>query len=258
MGQSRKQLIQLAMIALLFTAGCAWFAPLPQNATVWSLRLLPALPSLWLIWLLVKESRRPDTLPDLLHANVGAYFERNGICFAPVIETAHGVCVLAFYFQNRFSRAAKARIAMRPIRSLLRIRSTTLPAISVSIECPGGAFGLVRIPFSIPIAHQGKPHTFHIAAENTYFLDHGVRLRRSRGQAVGPICDLRLWHRVAEAIFGLVLFGLSRTMSPARVRLTLPCDVVETAPEGEPHLQILWEPDAPGTESARPAVKAAA
>lgn len=125
---------------------------------------------------------KPERFPDLLRERAGTYLERDGLCFAPLLETTPaGACVLAVYFQNRFEGAATARVSIRAPRRLFGLKRHPMPEYELSIECPGGSFGVVRAPFPIPASYQGRQITFHVAADVTYPYGRGESLRHRAG-----------------------------------------------------------------------------
>src|SRR5688572_10244990 len=111
----------------------------------------------------------PERFPDLLRERTGTSVERDGLCFAPALETTPaGACELAVYFQNRCAGRATARVQMLPPRGTLRLKRHNLPARSMTIECPGGAFGVARVSLPITAAYQGRRMTFELRADVTY------------------------------------------------------------------------------------------
>lgn len=75
---------------------------------LWTLRLLTPAAAIPVAWKLFSTWRHLEIFPDFLRKCAGTYFERAGLCFAPVVELAAGHPVLAIYFQNRYARRAIA------------------------------------------------------------------------------------------------------------------------------------------------------
>jgi len=124
----------------------------------------------------------PERLPDLLRERVGTYFERDGLCFAPMFETTPaGECVMALYFQNRYAGTAQARVRVSPPRRALWLTRHRLPTPTFAFDCPGGAFGVARTAFPIPGKYQGRRLAFRIHADATYPQGCGDLLRIRTG-----------------------------------------------------------------------------
>lgn len=128
---------------------------------------------------------QPERLPDLLRERVGTYFEARGLCFAPQIETtADGAAWMAVYYQNRYAGEASATIRVLPPRRAWLLSRQHLPAPKFTIDCPGGAFGVIRAPFAIPQAYEGRQIAFSIRARVTFREGQGELLRFRAGQRV--------------------------------------------------------------------------
>jgi hypothetical protein len=141
---------------------------------------------------------KPERYPDLLRDRAGTYLERDGFCFAPLLETTPtGACVLAVYFQNRCEGAASARLVLRPPRRLFGLLRHALPEHVLSIECPGGAFGVARSSFPIPARYQGRQVSFNVVADVTYPHGRGAFVRHRTGTPDNMI-SLLLPQGVAE------------------------------------------------------------
>ena len=189
-------------------------------------------------------SRRPDSIPDKLREVAPKYFERDGLCFAPVVEAAGGACFLNVYFQNRHARHASARIDVMPGARSFRLARHPLAEVSVRIECPGGAFGVVRVPFLVPADYQGRRVSFDVAADVKYPARRGKLLRPRGGVAVGPTSDLSQTRQLLSTL-ALLPLGILQVASPGRVTLRLPIEVAGDAPAPRPTpCEILWAPDA--------------
>ena len=162
---------------------------------------------------------------DLLAQQTGDYFERGGFCFAPKFVMAGGSCYLCIYFQNHFEGHATARIELSPPADLLGRPSPLLPAATVTVECPGGAFGVASMQTGFPMSEQGKRHAFRLAAGVDYPRGRGERLCAGEGAPVGPLPIGR---------------GSSRAW------ILLPTGAPEVAPaKVEVEVTLLWGPDLP-------------
>ena len=157
---------------------------------------------------------QPERLPDLLRGRVGTYFEVDGLCFAPMLETTpRGACVMAVYFQNRYAGRAEARVQVLPPRRWCGMRHA-LPAGKLSFDCPGGAFGVARALFPIAAKYQGRRMSFSIAAATNYPQGRGEILRHRQG------------------------------VTPKRWTCTLPQGVIECAPHQlSLPSELIWWPE---------------
>lgn len=125
---------------------------------------------------------QPERLPDLLRQRVGTYFESDGLCFAPQLETTPGgECVMALYFQNRYAGVTRARVRVSPPRRAMWLTRHRLAAPTFAFDCPGGAFGVARVPFPIPAKYQGRRMTFRMTAHAGYPQGCGELLRFRAG-----------------------------------------------------------------------------
>jgi hypothetical protein len=244
--KTQSQALHVLLIVLGFVALGAWCASEGSPPVIWSLRVAMPLAAVGVIWLLVRVARRPDRLPDHLARTTGKYFEREGLCFAPRFEAAYGgACFLCLYVQNRFARPASARIdALPPVRSF-RLSRVPLAPVSVRVECPGGAFGVVRVPFGVPAKYQGKRLAFEVAADVKYPAGRGEMLRQRGGVRAGSIREARPSHQLLKSLSFLFL-GVIHTSRPASATMTLPRGVAESAPAGGPGaFEVLWLPELP-------------
>jgi hypothetical protein len=211
---------------------------------IWSFRVgTPVVAIAVAVWLF-RVCRRPELLPDLLRRVASKYFEKDGLCFMPVIEVSPpGQALLSLYFQNRNSGHAQTVVAIQPLNRMFASRKPR--GVATAIECPGGAFGVCRIPLPIPARSQGKRMAFAVGATTKYPAGRGTLLRRRTGVRVTAIRELGTGHQLARTLL-LLPFGLLSTSAPAHVTLTLPKGVRETADDAPaPTFKILWKPDLP-------------
>ena len=93
-------------------------------------------------------------------------------------------CWLVF-FQNRYANPCHAAIGFRPSVPPLGILRPKLDEVRLEVDCPGGAFGSVRIPYTIPADEQGRKRWFELSAVTHYPAGRGMRLRFRDGMRVG-------------------------------------------------------------------------
>jgi hypothetical protein len=238
------------LITLIFVPVCAWNVSKGTPWILWTLRTVPLAAAMPVgIWL-YRIRRDAEILPDLLRQVARRYFEKNGLCFTPTIETTpQGTCLLCIYFQNRHSGVAISTIAIRPLNVLLARRKPA--GATVTIECPGGGFGVYRIPFPIPAPSQGKRMHFAVGADTKYPAGRGKLLRLRTGIRVSATRELGTGYQLSSA-FIMALFGHLAGSAPSHVMLTLPPGVQESGPEDAGEQEILWEPDRPGDSPIAP------
>jgi hypothetical protein len=222
------------------------------------MRIGAPLAGLFIAWRLYRIVRQPETVPDLLGELGGKYFESNGLCFGAIFETheEHG-SIVSIYFQNRYDGHASARVMLQPPGRPFWSRKPPVPTVGAIIECPGGAFGVVRLPFDIPDCHRGASVRFRVGADTKYSKGRGEMLRFRNGIRVGSIDMLAVGSQVAATILMLFL-GLIYVSSPAYVTVTLPADAGEKRrdPARQGIREILWEPNAPSFPAIPPRVAA--
>jgi hypothetical protein len=237
MGESAKAVLALLMIIGMLGSVFAWMT----DGTTW--RPLVGFPALALgaLGLLVWSLMRKDKFPDLLKKRHGSYFEREGFCFAIVPVASNGECRLDIYFQNRFDRSSRAQVVMRPSQQFF-LNRRPIETLTVEIDCPGGAYGVARVPWAVPTKLQGKQQSFDVGAHTEYPTGRGTMIRYRDGVHVGT-AKRDVWAGVltlAGAVGGTVVMTKS-----AKVKLTLPKDVKDTLPEDALiAIEILWSPAA--------------
>ncbi|HEX4793103.1 MAG TPA: hypothetical protein VH370_04890 [Humisphaera sp.] len=258
MGQNTRQLLQLILIVAVFTAIVIWAAPLPLSAIVVTIRIVAPLASLGMAYVVYRVWRSPDRLPDKLQEIARRYFERKGLCFAPRFEVQDGRALLCIYFQNRHEREVYATLAVQPGMRSFRLTRYRLSSVSVSVGCPGGAFGVARVPIPIPAGLQGKQIRFEVGADVEYAGRRGKLLRMHGGRRTSCTSNLHQGYQFLNALGGVLLGGIIREQSPAKLLMILPTNVADTLPEsGAPRVELLWWPDM-ANESSPPPTKLAA
>lgn len=185
---------------------------------------------------------RRDKAPDFLRRLFGDSFERDGFCFVVTPNLAGDVFVLNVYYQNRYARLCHARVVL--------MRRTMPPSKrvpwSMDIDCEGGAFGVARIPWSVPAPFQGASHKLVLYATVNYPQGRGKMLRFKEGGSVGapPAKPFSFRYIMGKAVFGVfALGGLIIGSTPATVTLNVPSGVAEWPP-GQKHASAVtfWRP----------------
>jgi hypothetical protein len=242
LGTNAKQAFQLALIVLGFVTLVAWCAQVGRADVLWAVRLGTPMVGVAVGWWFRKSLHRPEKLEDLLARLAPGYLEREGLCFMPVLETEGGCCRMSIYFQNRYSGHASAQVEVRPPMKTLGLGRHPLPTVAVQVECPGAAFGVIRVPFPIPDKYQGRRMQFEMGADARYPARRGELLRFRSGKGVGSIRDLDQSGLAALALLSLPL-ALLALSQVTRLRLALPTGVAEVPPLGAmPQTHILFAP----------------
>lgn len=246
MRRGTRQAFQLVLIVLGFVTLGAWCDGIGWPVLIWGLRAGTPLVMAGVCWLFYRASRRPDPLPNPLREIAAKYFERKGLCFAPVLETSGDSCQMSVYFQNRYESHVSAMIEVLPPRRTFWFGRHDLPTVVSAVECPGGAFGAMRVPFPIPKQYQGRQMRFDIAADVKYRARKGKLLHVREGTRVDAIGQTRQWSALLFLFAGVGLVPVLCMMRSAGVRLQLPKGVFEALPQGAaPTTDILWAPELP-------------
>jgi hypothetical protein len=243
--QSLKAVLQLLAIVCGIVSLCVWLIPQRPDAIVWTCRVLFPLATIALGYVLFRVARNPDLAPDILRQQFGTYFERDGLCFAPVMSTStkDGTCWINVFFQNRYAGACTCDLIIQPCGKSFSLGRHDVPTVAVQIDCPGGAMGVTRVPYPVPAKYQGKKVRYEIAARTKYPAGAGQMLRFREGLRVGSH-----QHALGQAAktLGLLAVGVISYHRPATITVTLPTHVAETATsEATVQTELLWSFDAP-------------
>jgi hypothetical protein len=111
MRQSMWAVGVLLMMVAVFVAIFAWIDDRPTTTT-WILRIVSLIGVAVILGGLVALDRRRDLAPDFLAQKVGDYFDRDGFCFAVTAGVHNNVCYFDLWFQNRFERRCRGRVAL--------------------------------------------------------------------------------------------------------------------------------------------------
>jgi hypothetical protein len=244
-----RELVKIAclVVFLILAAGGAlkWLEKRPNQREEVLRHVLPAVSLIFLAPFLDNHRCR-DRAPDSLQRIAPRYFNRNDFCLAFEPDVVGGMYCLLTYFQNQRERACQAEVALRPARGLFT-RRPPIETVRVVIDCPGGAFGLVRLPIPLPAELQGRRQAFEVGATVRYPEGRGGKLRYRWGTFLRTGADFRNhYNRVLTILAGLLTFSLIFTIRQAGVLVTLPTGVAEVLPSAwRPPVKILWEPGDP-------------
>jgi hypothetical protein len=235
MGESAKSVLALMMIIGMIGSVFAWMT---DGATWRPKAAFPAI-ALGSLATLLWSLTRKDKVPDLLRKACGGYFERDGFCFAILPAVSEGQGRLDVYFQNRFERACRGQVVIRPSQQFF-LNRRPIEMLTVEIECEGAAFGVARVPWAVPAKFQGKRQSFDVGAHVDYPSGRGTMIRYRDGARVGT-AKRDVWSgllTLSGAVGGVVVLA-----QPAKINLVLPKGITESVPEDSPiRVETLWRP----------------
>jgi hypothetical protein len=243
MNQSLKSVLQLAAIVFGIFSLMVWLNQDAGDPWIWFCRIVLPILTLLIIRSLWRSANKPDLAPDYLHKQFGTSFERNGMCFYPqlAVEPERSLCWFEIYFQNRYDGACKCMVKFEPSCKSYSFARHEVPTIEVPIDCPGGAGGVVRIPYPIPAKYQGRRIQFEVTAWTKYTGKAGKILRHREGMRVGA---LRSDLDPVGCLIGILFVMLLIIYLPTRVYFELPEQVTDTTPpEANIETLILWDYD---------------
>jgi len=233
----------VVMMIATFLGGVAWVDEQPGPWNPYLRYGGPVLAVAAVTWF-VFDSLRRDRAPDFLAERFPTFFESNGLGFVFLAREDDGILRIDVYFQNRYERACRAILALRPASGWFG-RRPLFPPMIIEVDCPGGAFGKTSRPFGVPHDAAGGPIAFDVGARVGYPQGKGRILRYRDGITVrlndkfrsGFISTLR----VLAFLGGGLLFS-----RPARTTLVIPYGVDEDGPfVEEQRTEIRWQPGDP-------------
>jgi hypothetical protein len=209
------------------------------DAGVWTMRIISAAAliggvagGLFLLF-------RRDRAPDFLQQTCGGYFDRGGFCFAIVPTIVDNRCYLRVYFQNRFERPCRGRVALKP-RSGFFSRPD-IQGLTFDIECPAAGFGFYALPFPIPRQYQGTRQKFEVGASVEYPAGKGRMLRFRAAMVLRSNASFGNPFHTTLTVMG-ALAGSLVISRPATITWTLPSNVKEDVLENDiGHSCLLWQ-----------------
>ena len=193
------------------------------------------------IVLLVWLGRRKDHAPDYLKQMFKQRYDCAGLGLAAETDAADGIGYFNIYFQNRFERACQAKVVIKRSHGLALTEKARV-CVSAILSCPGGAFGVARVPLAVPTKHQGRNRRFELTVEVSYTSGQGKQLRFGKGKTVGGAGASG-----TVVIFAALLGGIAGAAAiagrAARFTMRYPQGVAEQLP-GDITIdtEILWQP----------------
>lgn len=194
MGESIKAVLSLFVIIGVFGSWFAWAGDMRQfGEHVPMIRFGLGAGGALSLGILLWACFRRDKLPDFLRRVSRDHLECDGLSFIVVPMSKDGICILRIFFQNRYARDCQTRLLLRPSIPTLGIRRPKdLAAIQLTIDCPGGAFGMLDVPYPVPADRQGAKVSFDVGGSTKYPGGCGKAMRFREGARVGPATDGRI------------------------------------------------------------------
>ncbi len=198
-----------------------------QYASLGSLALLAAA-------LLYVLKFQDDAADELSRITVGHYYERDGVCFWPLVRVQRsrdGVAraEISLYYQGRFSGMAEVVFHLRPEDGAFFSHRGGRD-IHFAFHCEGGGYGVVHQPIAVPTEFQGRSVSVNLAAAVRYPRERGSQVRSKCGTPVGTFdVDWALAYRQSRH----ELCGEIDLIQPATMHLTLPEGVQSDILRGE-------------------------
>ncbi len=243
MNQSLKSVLKLAVVICGGISLSVWLIPNPVDSWIWFCRIAVPIVMLLIIQSLWRAAKKPDLATDHLHELFSTSFERDGICFAPLlaIEPERSLCWFEVYFQNRYEGPCECAVKFEPSCKSFSFARHEVPTVNVKFDCPGGSGGVVRIPYPIPAKYQGRRIQYELTAMTKYKGKAGKILRHREGMRVGA---LRRDNDPVGCLIGILFVMLLVIYLPTRVYFELPEHVTDTTPpDAKIETQILWDYD---------------
>jgi hypothetical protein len=229
--------IFLATLALICVA---WMIPGDSELLyVLRLPLIPLLLVFGLMWMARIKPKARWEAPDLLRERFTELFDRDGLSFQAVCSVQDARCTFEIYYQNRFANRCVAKLYFIPMEGASREGPPDVPPIRADVECAGGEVGVIRHPYFIGTAWQGKIMIYDVLALVKYPDGEGELLRSREGMDVTEPTSA-----LAEAVqaAGLLAIGLIRFRRGSSLEFRLPEGVNDCPlPDIVAEKEILWE-----------------
>ncbi len=184
-----------------------------------------------------------DRLGDDLKRAVGEdYFEKDGLCFKPMVRVAQGAdgqlqAEISIYYENRYAHPCDAVVHLRPADGEF-FSHRGARDLHVSFKCHPGAFGVIHQPVGVKEEIQGQPVRVKVSAAVRWPMGQGDQLRSHKGRACGSFdVDWEQAYRVSAH----ELRGKMELTDPAEISLTMPSDIQSEIERCEYYNETLQE-----------------
>jgi hypothetical protein len=252
--QSIKAVCGLVILVSIVAGGVAWLAGQP-DADIWRWRIGSVGAIVVASAVIGLFSLRRDEAPDYLYLVSPKYVSRNGFCFALSVERRDRLCLVCVHYQNQHENPCQVTVAFR--RVLDRSKRETDEPTTVEIDCPPAGFGVVRVPFPVPLLLQGSTQHFQVGATVDYPEGKGKRLLKRDGLLLRTNADfadrmndfVRTTALVQAGLnpVGQILFNRNReAFSRVLASVSFPTQVASRPQEVEelmkaPEHKLLWQ-----------------
>lgn len=179
-----------------------------------------------LVWSLFFQDKLPDTLAELTG---GLYYERDGLCFMPVVRKKGNQAYICIFYENRFGNDCNVIVHLRPPPDSIQHRPDARD-IHFAFTVPGGAVGVIRQPIAVHPRLQGQVVKVQMAAAVNYPLNKGDKLRSHTGMPCGT------FHVDWGENFRIGLHELSgelELIQPVSLNLPIPMEVTNRIRRGQ-------------------------
>lgn len=238
------------VVTLLFAAALVWgvyvwiavevFPGLAAPAPSLLVHRIGSLAAVFLLGgVLVYAYRYEDKLEDdLARRTMGHYYERDGLCFAPMVRVVEHAgdpqAEISVYYQSRYAAPCEAVIHLRPPAGTIYSHKGARD-VHLAFTVPPGACGVIHQPVAVPYEHQGAALDIELAAAVHWPRGHGDCLRSREGQPCGTFeVDWALAFRRSSHELG----GKIELKNPRRVQLTMPENVRVEMTRGEYTIEV--------------------
>ena len=133
------------------------------------------------LWAFQFEDKLPDQLSEFTG---GIYYERDGVCFMPVMRKNGDRALLCLYYANRYDSPANMIVHLRPPPESIQHRPDAYD-LHFAFACPPGAVGILSQPVAVHPRLQGQVIDVQMAAAVNYPHNRGSQLRSKRGIPCG-------------------------------------------------------------------------
>src|SRR5690606_22125293 len=125
---------------------------------------LAALVAAFLFWAFTYEDKLPDQLARLTG---GRYYERDGLCFMPMMRKKGEQALLCIYYENRYENPCNTVIHLRPPTNAIMAKPDARD-VHLAFNVPGGAVGMIEQPIAVHPKLQGQSIAVEMAAAVNY------------------------------------------------------------------------------------------
>ncbi len=251
------------VVTLLLIASSAWGfyvwlvapaipSPIPPPGALFH-RVVTAGVVFVLAGMLFYAYRIEEKLPDELGARtMGRMFERDGLCFMPMVRVAEAEggtrAEISLLFQSRYAGECEAVIHLRPEAGTMQSHAGGRD-LHFAFRASEGAYGVVHQPVAVSPEAQGRAVRVEVAAAVRWIRARGEQLRSRRGMACGTFnVDWELAYRQSRHELG----GEIELNDPASITLAMPERVASSINRGEYTVEVISTVESPARAHLHP------